>query len=150
MTPTQENDMARNEDEEIVYVRDNGGSGIKWFLAGAVVGGALALLFAPQSGDATRRMIKRKARDLRDLAEDGLEELGDRFEEGKERVRGEADRVKDAVRDRVDDVRERATDARDAVRGASHSAREELERRLADARVRRRAAAMADDEEPAI
>lgn len=127
--------MARQDDDEIVYVKDGGGSAIKWFLAGAILGGGLALLFAPQSGEATRRLLKHKARDLRDLAEDGLDELGDRFEEGKDRVR---------------DLQERATDARDAVRGASHSAREELERRLADARVRRRAAAMADDEEPAI
>jgi len=140
----------RDDDDEIVYVRDDGGSGIKWFLAGAAVGGVLALLFAPQSGEQTRRLIKRKARDLRDAAEDGLDDLGYRFEEGKERVREEAERVRDAVRDRVDDVRERAADAREAVRGAGHSAREELERRLADARTRRRAAAMADDEEPAI
>ncbi len=142
--------MARHEDDEIVYVRDDSGSGVKWFLAGAALGGALALLFAPHSGEHTRRLIKRKARDLRDLAEDGLDELGDRFEEGKDRVRDEAERVKEALHDRVSDVRERASDARDAVRGASHSAREELERRLADARARRRAAAMADDEEPAI
>ena len=140
----------RDDDDEIVYVRDEGGSGIKWFLAGAAVGGVLALLFAPQSGEQTRRLIRRKARDLRTMAEDGLDDLGYRFEEGKERVREEAERVKDAVRDRVDDVRERAHDAREAVRGAGHSAREELERRLADARTRRRAAAMADDEEPAI
>jgi HEAT repeat protein len=65
-------------------------------------------------------------------------------------VRDEAERVKEAFRDRVDDVRERAADTVGAVRGASHSARDELERRLSDARVRRRAAAMADDEEPAI
>ncbi|HQR18490.1 MAG TPA: YtxH domain-containing protein [Gemmatimonadales bacterium] len=131
--------MARHEEEEIVYVKENGGSAVKWFLAGAVIGGGLALLFAPQSGEATRRQLKRKARDLRDFAEDGLDELTEKFEEGKERVR-----------EGVDEVRHRAADAAGAVRGAGHTAREELERRLADARVRRRAAALADDEEPAI
>lgn len=142
--------MARQDDDEIVYVRDDSGAGVRWFLAGAVLGGALALLFAPQSGKETRRQIRRKARDLRDMAEDGLEDLGERFEEGKDRVREEAGRMKDAFHDGVDDIRERAHDAAGAVRGASQSAREELERRLADARSRRRAAAMADDEEPAI
>jgi gas vesicle protein len=142
--------MARHEEDEVVYVRDDGGTGVKWFLAGAALGGTLALLFAPHSGEHTRRIIRRKARDLRDLAEDGLDELGERYEEGKDRVRDKAGEVRDAVRDRVDDVRERATDARDAVRGAGHSAREELERRLADARTRRRATAIADDEEPVI
>jgi gas vesicle protein len=142
--------MARHEEDEVVYVREGGGSGVKWFLAGVLLGGGLALLYAPQSGEATRRMLRRRARDLRDLAEDGVDELGDRFEEGRERVREEAERVKEAVRDRVDDVRGRAADAAGAMRGAGHSAREELERRLADARVRRRASALADDEEPAV
>jgi len=150
MTQTQESDMARHEEDEIVYVRDDSGSGVKWFLAGAALGGVLALLFAPHSGEHTRRLIRRKAEDLRELAEEGLEELGERFEDGKERVREEAERVRDAVVDRVEDVRGRASDAAGAVRGASHTAREELERRLADARVRRRAAALAEDEEPAI
>jgi len=142
--------MARQEDDEVVYVREGGGSAVKWFLAGAVIGGGLALLFAPRSGEATRRLLARKARDLRDLAEDSLDDLGERFEEGKERVREEVERVREGVRERVEDARGRAADAVDAVRGAGHSAREELERRLADARVRRRAAALADDEEPAI
>ncbi len=142
--------MARHEDDEVVYVREGGGSGLKWFLAGAVIGGGLALLFAPRSGEATRRLLARKARDLRDMAEDGLDELEERYEEGKERVREGVGRARDAVRERVDDVRHRAADAAEAVRGTGHSAREELERRLAEARVRRRSAAMADDEEPAI
>ena len=142
--------MARHENEEIVYVRDDSGSGVKWFLAGAVLGGALALLFAPHSGEHTRRMIRRKAEDLRELAEEGIDELGERFEEGKERVRDEADRLKGRLQDTVEDVRSRASETASAVRGAGHTARDELERRLADARVRRRAAAMADDEEPAI
>jgi gas vesicle protein len=142
--------MTRHEDDELVYVREGGGSGVKWFLAGVLLGGGLALLFAPQSGAATRRMLRHKARDLRDLAEDGLEELGERFDEGKDRVRDEVGRARDAVRERVDDVRERAADTVGAMRGAGHSARDELERRLADARVRRRAAALADDEEPAV
>lgn len=142
--------MARHEDDEVVYVKDNGGSGATWFLAGAAVGGVLALLFAPQSGRKTRRLMARKARKLQSLAEEQLDEFGDRLEEGKERVREEAGRVRDAIRDRVDDVRERAGETASAVRGAGASARDELERRLADARVRRRATAMADDEEPAI
>ncbi|HEX5005438.1 MAG TPA: YtxH domain-containing protein [Gemmatimonadales bacterium] len=142
--------MGRQDDDEIVYVRDEGGAGVKWFVAGAAVGGILALLFAPHSGKKTRKLISRKARDLRDLADEGLDELGDRFEEGKERVREEAGRVREAIHAKVDDVRGRAADTAEAVRGAGATAREELERRLADARGRRRAAALADDEEPVI
>jgi len=35
-------------------------------LAGAVVGGAVALLFAPKSGKETRAVIKEKASDIKD------------------------------------------------------------------------------------
>lgn len=142
--------MARHDDDELVYVRDDGGTGVKWFVAGAAVGGIIALLLAPHSGKKTRKLIRRKARHLRELADEGIDELGDRFEEGKERIREEAGRVREALHERVDEVRGRAADTASAVRGAGASAREELERRLADARGRRRAAAMADDEEPAI
>lgn len=41
------------------------GTAVPFFLAGAVLGGAIgatvALLFAPQSGEETRKMIKKKA-----------------------------------------------------------------------------------------
>jgi gas vesicle protein len=143
--------MTRHSDEdELVYVRDDGGSGVKWFVAGAALGGIAALLLAPHSGKKTRKLIRRMARDLRDMADEGLDELGDRFGEGKERVREEAGRVREAIHDRVEDVRGRANDTAKAVRGAGATAREELERRLADARRSRRAAAVADDEEPVI
>jgi len=39
-------------------------------LAGAVIGGVIALLFAPQSGKETRQMIKEKVGDVVDTVKD--------------------------------------------------------------------------------
>jgi len=39
-------------------------------LTGAVIGGVVALLFAPQSGEETRQMIKDKATDIVDTVKE--------------------------------------------------------------------------------
>lgn len=44
-------------------------------LIGALVGAGIALLFAPQSGEDTRRLIRRRARKLADAAREKYEEM---------------------------------------------------------------------------
>jgi len=59
---------------------ENGGK-VVWFLAGAAVGATIALLYAPQSGEETRRTIGKHARRSREaLSESGH----DLIEKGKE------------------------------------------------------------------
>jgi gas vesicle protein len=65
-----------------------GRSFLSGFLIGALVGAGLALLFAPQSGVETRRIIRRKARKLADEARERYEDVKDRVREAGRR-RGE-------------------------------------------------------------
>jgi gas vesicle protein len=53
------------------------------FVAGAVAGAALALLFAPASGEETRRNLGERAREMRDRAREQYEAArrGDRPEQ---------------------------------------------------------------------
>jgi gas vesicle protein len=87
-------------------MEDNGNSSYGWFAAGAVLGAAIALLFAPKSGQDTRKLIGKKAdqsvealeetsRDLmeksKDLYERGrkiADEAAELFERGRQLVRG--------------------------------------------------------------
>lgn len=46
----------------------NWGGNLVFFLLGAATGAAVALLYAPQEGEATRRLIGEKAGDLKDKA----------------------------------------------------------------------------------
>jgi gas vesicle protein len=49
-----------------------------WFFAGAAIGATLALLYAPQSGRATRRIIGRKTREGREAMADAGREWIDK------------------------------------------------------------------------
>ncbi len=73
--------------------RDN--SGVVWFVAGAAIGASLALLFAPQSGEATRRYIRRRAEESRDLLDERGRDLADRGRELFERGKRLADEAAD-------------------------------------------------------
>jgi gas vesicle protein len=77
------------QEENMAAARD--GSRAVWFLTGAALGAAIALLYAPQSGEQTRRMIGQKAREGRDALSEHGEEWVDRGKELYERGRKVAD-----------------------------------------------------------
>ncbi len=83
---------------------DNSGSNFAiGFLAGAVVGGVVALLFAPRSGSETRAIIREKALDVADTV---------RFtaEEAVEKAKMAAEKAKEAAVTGVERAREVASD----------------------------------------
>ncbi len=64
----------------------NSGSFATGLLIGAVVGGALALLYAPQSGKETRKYVSKKALEVKDKAIDFAEDAKDQAVELKGRA----------------------------------------------------------------
>ena len=50
-------------------------SGFTWFLAGAVCGAVVALLYAPNSGQNTRKLIVKKTDETRDALNDGGKDM---------------------------------------------------------------------------
>jgi len=58
-----------------------GGACLASFLIGASVGAVTALLLAPQSGERTRRHLRRAAEDAQDYLEDVGEHIGDRTDQ---------------------------------------------------------------------
>ena len=129
--------MARYDDDA------QGASALPWFLFGLGLGAAMGILFAPQSGADTRRVLKKKAQKLRDLAED---KLGDVMDTGNRKVR----KLRENLAEVAEDLDQEDGDEEEFEPRPSR-AREELERRLAQVRARRRgapapAAAEPDDE----
>jgi hypothetical protein len=127
----------RHKDREVVYVQ-RGDSSAKWLFWGAVLGAGLALMYAPRSGEETRRGLQRRVWKLRAMTEEKLDEIAQQFGGPRDSLRGMEDEEFDE---------EELLESPDVapVRGRP-SAREELERRLAEARARRRASG--DIEEP--
>jgi gas vesicle protein len=78
-----------------------GGGVLLAFLAGAVAGAAVALLFAPATGDETRQFLSDKAREGRERAMSAARE-------GRETLRRQKDQVVSAI--------ERGREAFDKVR----------------------------------
>jgi gas vesicle protein len=131
--------MARHaKGREVVYVERGGDPSAKWLFWGALLGGGLALLYAPRSGEETRRVLQRKLWTFRAMTEEKLDEIAQQFGSGKETLA--------ELGDEDDELDEEAEAPPIRARTSGGSAREELERRLAEARARRRAAG--DYEEP--
>ena len=84
----------------------NSGGRVVWFLTGAAIGAAIALLYAPASGEDARKYVGKKAEKGRETLSDGgrdildrgreyyekgrklAEEAGELFDRGRKLVRG--------------------------------------------------------------
>ena len=131
--------MRRRQRSEVVYVERGADSSAKWLFWGSLLGAGLALLYAPSSGEETRRNLQRKLWKLRAMTEEKLDEITQQFGGAKESLEG---LMEDEDEDTDEDLEGRSLYGR----SPGTSPREELERRLADARARRRSPA--DLEEP--
>lgn len=114
---------------EVVFVERAGDSSAKWLFWGAALGAGLALLYAPRSGEETRRVVQRRLWKLRAMTEEKFDELAQQFGGSRESL--EDFEAEEGLFQGEGPEESRA-------RASAPSAREELERRLAEARARRR------------
>lgn len=123
------------DDDEPYVIIEQKDSGVGSFLIGLAVGAGVALLFAPRSGEETRREIQRRAREVGDQAQDIVSDLtesvGNKFQQAKESV----DERIDSARNAVELKRRQVSNAVDAGRAAAQQAREELELRIAETKA---------------
>src|SRR3954466_14432754 len=123
------------DDDEAYVVIERHEAGIKPFLVGLALGAGVALLFAPRSGAATRRDIKRRADRVKHSAEQAVQDVTDSvvntYEDAKRRVEDQIDSARQAV----DLKRRQVNRAFDAGRMAAREARDELEQRIAETKA---------------
>lgn len=76
---------------------DSSGAGILLaFMVGAITGAAVALLFAPATGEETREYLGQKAREGRDKARDAAEQGREFYQRNRESVTTAIDRGREA------------------------------------------------------
>ncbi len=121
-------------DEPFVVIERHSGS-ISSFLWGLAVGAAAALLFAPRSGDETRREIRRGARRARVAAQDAAEGFTDSVMDRYQYARRAVEDRLEAARHTLEVTKQQATQAIRAGREAAQQARDELERRIAETKA---------------
>jgi gas vesicle protein len=105
--------------------RDEFGAFLVGFIVGGLTGAVVALLFAPQSGEETRALIKDKSIELRDKASHTAEEALARAEATAQEARARADELAKQLKERgvavYEDVRERGKTAVDSLRKTKKS-----------------------------
>jgi len=95
-----------------------GADKILFFLAGAGIGAALALLFAPKSGRETREMIARGATDSRDFITNKVTEGRQLVEEKGRRIGDDFTNFLDKSKEAVQRQKEQLTAAFEAGKAA--------------------------------
>jgi len=74
---------------------EEGGSKLAWFLTGAIIGAAIAILYAPKSGKDTRQFLAEKTRQgkqaVADASLDVVEASKNMFDRGRKLVEDAAD-----------------------------------------------------------
>ncbi len=123
------------DDDDRYVVIENHSAGVGPFLIGLAVGAGIALLFAPRSGEATRRDIKRRALRVRRAAEQVASDVADTVSDSFNDARRRVEEKIDAAREAVDIKREQVQRAMEAGRAAAREARSELEQRIAETKA---------------
>lgn len=80
------------------------GTFLAGFIIGGLIGAAIALLYAPQSGEETRTIIKEKSIELKDKAAETAEEARARAEKALEEARARADVAIQETRARAEEL----------------------------------------------
>lgn len=77
---------------------DSGVKTLIGFITGVSVGAALGILYAPQKGTTTRKRIARRSGDIvddvKDMMDDSVDEIKNRYESVKKDAKDWADKVK--------------------------------------------------------
>ena len=81
------------------------------FMAGVVIGAGVALLYAPQTGKETRRMLAKKAGELKDEAEEIMEDTLDKSKKILREKKEQFDAAIEAGREAMVDAKKKIKDA---------------------------------------
>jgi gas vesicle protein len=95
------------QQRRFLMAKDNGSDVVAFltgFVVGGLVGAAVALLFAPQSGEGTRAQIRAKGVEMAEKAKEEVEKARLRAEQALEEARAKAEAVAADLRRRAEEI----------------------------------------------
>src|SRR3954452_25383791 len=125
----------RHEEWEPYIVIEKHGGGVGNLLVGVLIGAGVALLFAPRSGEETRRDIRRRARKATDTVKGAAEGVSHQVVDSFESARNRVEEQIESARSAIEFKKQQVSRAMEAGREAAHEARADLERRLAETKA---------------
>lgn len=105
--------------------RNDFGAFMSGFVIGGLVGAAVALLMAPQSGEETRTQIRDKGIELRDQVEATTDEARKRAESLAQEARTRAERLREQGQVILDEQKSRIEEAVEAGKKAAQKEQDE-------------------------
>ena len=128
-------DYEMDDDEGQYVVIERSEPGVGTFVIGLAIGAGLALLFAPRTGEETRRDLQRRARRMGDQAQGFVSEVTESVSNSLHAAKDKVESSIDSTRNAVDLKRRQVSNAVDAGRAAAAQARVELEQRIAETKA---------------
>jgi gas vesicle protein len=127
--------MRHHEHDEPYIVIEKHSGGVGNLLIGVLIGAGVALLFAPRSGEETRRDIRRRARKATDTVKGAAEGVTHQVVDSFESARSRVEEQIESARSAIELKKQQVSRAMDAGREAAHEARADLERRLVETKA---------------
>lgn len=110
------------------------GAFLAGFVIGGLVGAAVALVTAPQSGEETRLQIRTRGIELRDRAIETAEDTRRKAEEAAAQARTRAEQLAKEAREKADELQQRGKAALEEQRGRLEAAIEAGKKNLGQKR----------------
>ncbi len=98
---------------------DDFGAFLIGFLIGGLTGAAVSLIFAPQSGEETRALIREKAIQLQDEATDTAEATYTKLEAAAADARARADELSKLAKQRLEELQRRGQVVLESTKGGA-------------------------------
>ncbi|HPZ08890.1 MAG TPA: YtxH domain-containing protein [Candidatus Eremiobacteraeota bacterium] len=95
------------------------------FLTGTLVGAAIAIILAPQSGEETREYLKDQAILIKDKASEVASDMRDKATEIAGEVKDKADKMRDKAVVIATEVKQSVMESRDKLKSAISSAKKD-------------------------
>ena len=124
-----------DHDGEPYIVIEKHSGGVGNLLLGVLIGAGVALLFAPRSGEETRRDIGRRARKAGDTVRGAAQGVGEQVVDTFETARFRVEEQIETARTAIEMKKQQVSRAVEAGRDAAQQARIDLERRLAETKA---------------